>query len=304
MSAEQPKPNVALATPASESLARVLGLDPACPSTAQTILQLESLLGAGLTAIVGGAFGGVQGGAEIATVWAHRVVENMREKDAPARIAWTTAVTLARVNAFTNLVDGLKQQGIIQVSDGMPQDQIFDLVTGKIQRIVDASVVAMRGRKEIATAELPAIRAEAALQIAKIEIAGERAMAYPRVAITNSIVLAEKSAEQALISGSELVDKGGGAVIKTGGNLLARVTGTIISLPHSTVGWAAEALPDVAIPAAISTDAGALLGAIVALQQGYPVTTETFWLDTGTGAFLGLLVGTLGTIVASRMTKH
>ncbi|MBI2309335.1 hypothetical protein HYU89_00365 [Candidatus Collierbacteria bacterium] len=291
-------------SPGRKLLTETLEPDNIRPSYSQIFLQAESLLGSALTTIVGGAFGGVEGGEQIAAALFYRILEDIRGKDAPARIARATTVTLARFDAFAQLADGLKKQGVIQIPEGMPQDQLFDLVADGIKRTVCAGVTAMQARKEIAIAELPAMQAETNLFVAKVENSGRRTMVFPRVALVEAIKLTEAIGEQTLVSMAELVDRGVGSAINTSGSVLARIIGVVISLPHSAIGWGAEVLPDAAIPVAIATPAGALLYAYFSLQHGYPITTETFWQNTLTGGFMGLLAGTIPTVIFSRFTRR
>lgn len=269
----------------------------------QRLLQLESLLGAAATAVIGGACGGFHGGTEITAVLFNRVTENLRQKDAPVRIARTTAVTLARVNGFNQLVAGLQEQGIIQIPEGIDQGRIFTLTTDALQRIIATNIAAMQAREDIARAELPAVRAETNLLIARVENAGRRAAVYPRVLVTETLGLAGAIIGKTVTDLTEWIEKGGRETLKTTGRFLGGIIGIAVAFPHAAIGLGAEFLPDAAIPTAIGTFAGALFFAVSALRNGYTISDEVFREDTITGGFIGLLAGTIFTIVASRLTR-
>ena len=295
-----------------DAISRVLkhaaNTKPVEPGMAERLLRAESLFGASLTAVIGGALSGVQGGSNFVNLWLNNLMADQIDKRGKQQIAHSTAMMLARADGMNKVVDQMIASGLLDTREIAPELR-FTVLRQKLEEIMDAQIALAGKRRDLAKADVPALNEEAKLITARARNQVSRALAYPTASVTEGLVATEQITTQVVVSMAHIVAEGGKETLTTAGELIARFLGVIAAAPHAAIGYAATAMPDIAIPTAFTTSVGITLGMLYAVSRGCngePCSAfdADFWKWAATFGIIGFAAGAGLTIIASRAMRH
>jgi hypothetical protein len=292
----------------SQVLRHVANVQPAEPKMAERLLRAESLFGASLTAVIGGALSGVQGGSNFVNLWLNNLMADQMDKRGRQQIAHSTAMMLARADSMNKVVDQMIANGLLDAREIAPELR-FTVLRQKLEEIMDAQIALAGKRRDLAKAEVPALNEEAKLITARARSQVSKALAYPTASVTEGLVAAEQITTQVVVSTAHIVAEGGKETLTTAGELIARFLGVVTAAPHAAIGYAATAMPDIAIPTALTTSVGITLGMLYAVSKGCkgePCSAFDweFWKWAITFGAIGFAAGAGLTIIVSRTMRR
>lgn len=266
------------------------------------LLKLEMMFGSLLPTVISSALVSFKGGGALASEWFSQACEDLRNADAPKKIARDTTVTLARIDAFDQLVKYLKSTGHLDIPLGTPKSTQFDLVNTALIKIMESNIKSAKQREKYARAALPMVRAETELWIGKAEAFGRKALAPPRIIVTSGIEAGMEVAKSAVINTAKFVGEGGSELIMNTGKIAGTLAGVAGVFPATAVALGAEVAPYPAIPTLILGAAGMAIGLIVSMSKEPPRSAFTleFWELGITYGIIGGVIGSILTIIIAK----